>query len=398
MRKPLKDVKVLDFTRLYAGPFCTMLLGDLGADVVKVEAPGGDPIRRQGPPFHKGQSMSFLAANRNKRSIVLDLKSDEGRAAAQKLAAKCDVLVENFRPGVMARLGLGFRELSAMNPRLIYASMSGMGADGPGKDTGGFDLTIQAEAGYMSITGERGCAPIKLGTSAFDLICGQYAMGAIVTSLFDRERTGKGQLIETSLFEGCITFLVDAAVEYFSTGDSRGKWGSEHSSQAPYKAFKSADGWIVIGAGIQNLFEGFMRVIDREDLIADERFLSVADRSANRDDLHAILDAEVLKWETDALLAALREADVPCAPVNSIAEALTHPQALHRGMIQTVAHPEYGDLKTLGPAVKYSGFDVSANWTAPPLLGADTDRVLDEWLGTSQPEPVGASSDRKTAN
>ena len=191
-RKPLTGIKVLDFTRLYAGPFCTMLLGDLGADVVKVEAAGGDPIRRQGPPFHKEQSMSFLAVNRNKRSIVLDLKSDDGLATAKELAAKADVLVENFRPGVMDRLGLGYEALSQINPRLVYACMSGMGADGPCKDTGGFDLTIQAEAGYMSITGERGGAPIKLGTSAFDLICGQYAMGAIMTSLFERERTGKG--------------------------------------------------------------------------------------------------------------------------------------------------------------------------------------------------------------
>ena len=380
-RKPLTGIKVLDFTRLYAGPFCTMLLGDLGADVVKVEAAGGDPIRRQGPPFHKEQSMSFLAVNRNKRSIVLDLKSDDGLATAKELAAKADVLVENFRPGVMDRLGLGYEALSRINPRLVYACMSGMGADGPCKDTGGFDLTIQAEAGYMSITGERGGAPIKLGTSAFDLICGQYAMGAIMTSLFERERTGKGQRIETSLFESGITFLVDAAVEYFTTGKSRGKWGSQHAGQVPYKAFRSADGWIVIGAGMQNLYESFMRVIGREELIDDPRFLTVADRSANRDDLHAIVDAEVLKWTTADLLGKLREANVPCAPVNTMADVFAHPQALHRGMVRPVEHATYGELNTVGPAVKYSGFDVAADWSAPPLLGEDTAEVLGEWLG-----------------
>lgn len=395
--KPLSGIKVLDFTRLFAGPFCTMLLGDLGAEIVKVEAPGGDPIRRQGPPFHKGQSMSFLAVNRNKRSIVLDMKTDTGREAAKALAARADVLVENFRPDVMGRLGLGYEALAAINPRLVYASMSGMGADGPYRDTGGFDLTIQAEAGYMSITGERGGAPIKLGTSAFDLICGQYAMGAIVTSLYERERTGRGRRVETSLFESGISFLVDAAVEYFSTGKSRGKWGSEHSSQAPYKAFRSADGWIVIGAGMQNLYESFVAVLGRQDLVADSRFLTVADRSANRDELHAILDAEVAKWNTAELLERLREADVPSAPVNTMEDVFHHPQALHRGMVETVTHPEYGELNVIGPAVKYSGFNVAEGWSAPPLLGDDTEDVLARWLDMPAEEARGFIVERKPA-
>ncbi len=393
--KPLSGIKVLDFTRLFAGPFCTMLLGDLGADVVKIEAPDGDPIRRQGPPFHKGQSMSFLAVNRNKRSAVLDMKTEAGRNAAWALAAKADVLVENFRPDVMGRLGLGYEKLAEANPGLIYACMSGMGADGPFRDTGGFDLTIQAEAGYMSITGERGGAPIKLGTSAFDLICGQYAMGAIVTSLYERERTGRGRRIETSLFESGISFLVDAATEYFTTGRSRGKWGSEHASQAPYKAFRSADGWIVIGAGMQNLFESFMAVIGRDELIGDPRFLTVADRSANREALHGILDAEILEWRTEDLLERLREANVPCAPVNTMADVFTHPQALHRGMVRPLTHPEYGELNTIGPAVKYTGFDVADGWTAPPLLGEDTEEVLNRWLDMPAEEARALVTDRK---
>jgi succinate--hydroxymethylglutarate CoA-transferase len=283
----------------------------------------------------------------------------------------------------MDRLGLGYETLAALHPRVVYVSMSGMGADGPSRDSGGFDLTIQAEAGYMSITGERGGKPIKLGTSAFDLICGQYAVGAITTALFARERTGRGQAIETSLFEGGITFLVDAAMDYLALGRVRGKWGSEHAAQAPYKAFETADGWLIIGAGMQNLWEAFVKVLGREELLADPRFATVADRSANRDALHAVLDPAVKRCATADLLARLEKAKVPCAPVNTIDRVFTHPQALHRGMRQAVRHPRYGDLAVVGPAVKYSGFDVAEGWTAPPDLGEHTEAVLQEWLRLS---------------
>jgi len=385
-QKPLAGIRVLDFTRLFAGPFCAMLLGDLGADVVKVESPDGDPIRKQGPPFHHGHSMSFLAVNRNKRSIVMDMKAPAGKTLVHRLAGKADVIIENFRPGVMDRLGLGYAALTAVDPRLIYVSMSGMGADGPASDTGGFDLTIQAEAGYMSITGERGGKPIKLGTSAFDLICGQYAANAVTAALFLRERTGRGQAIQTSLFEGGITFLVDAAMDYLALGQVRGKWGSEHAAQAPYKAFETADGWLIIGAGMQNLWESFVTVLGQEALLADPRFATVADRSAHRDALHAILDPAVKRYPTAELQARLNQAKVPCAPVNTIDKVFTHPQALHRGMRQQVRHPRYGELSVVGPAVKYSGFDVAAGWTAPPDLGEHTAAVLQEWLELSPAE------------
>lgn len=389
MDKALSGIRVLDFTRLYAGPFCTMLLGDLGADVVKVEAPEGDPIRKQGPPFHHGQSMSYLAVNRNKRSIVLDLKSADGRATAQRLAVTADVIVENFRPGVMDRLGLGYQTLAETNPRLVYAAMSGMGADGPDRDKGAFDLTIQAEGGYMSITGERGGAPIKLGTSAFDLICGQYAMGAIVTALFARERTGKGQRIETSLLEGVVSFLVDAAMEWFLAGTIRQKWGSEHAAQVPYKAFQTKDGWLIIAAGMQNLFEGMLSVLDRQDLLEDPRFATLAARVANRDAVHEVLDAEIRRHPTGSLLAALQAANVPCAPVNDIREVFQHRQVLHRRMRQEVEHAAYGRIPVVGPAVKYGAFDVTAGWRAPPTLGQDADAVLLDWLaGQSASRPA----------
>ena len=385
-RKPLSGIRILDFTRLFAGPFCTMLLGDLGADVAKLEAPDGDPIRRQGPPFFHGHSMSYLAVNRNKRSIVLDLKTEAGQSLARRLALAADVIVENFRPGVLDRLGLGYAGLSRDNPRLIYVSMSGMGADGPYRDVGGFDLTIQAEGGYMSITGERSGPPIKLGTSAFDLICGQYAVSAITTALFERERTGRGQAVNTSLFESEISFLVDAAMEYLTVGLVRGKIGSEHVAQAPYKAFQTADGWLVIGAGMQNLFEAFAKALGRAELIADSRFKTVADRSKNREALHAILDPEVRKHATADLHKLLTDAKVPCAPVNTVDKVFTHPQALHRGMLQQLTHPRYGEVKVVGPAVKYSGFQVTDGWTPPPDLGEHTGAVLQDWLGMSPEE------------
>jgi succinate--hydroxymethylglutarate CoA-transferase len=368
--KALDGIKVLDFTRLFAGPFCTMLLGDLGADVVKVEAPEGDSIRPQGPPFYKGFSFSYLAVNRNKR-----------KALVRQLALCADVIVENFRPGVMERLGLGYESLVRENPRLVFAAMSGLGNDGPDKDKGAFDLTIQAEGGYMSLTGQRGGEPIKLGTSAFDLVCGQYAMGAIVTALFARERTGKGQRIETSLFESEITFLVDAGMEYLTTGVSRGKWGSEHANLVPYKAFEASDGWVVIGAGVQNLFKRFMSVIGRADLITDSRFVDLKGRVAHRDALYAMLDAELKRWTVVDLVTRLDAAQVPCSPVNNMQQVFNHRQALHRGMVQAVHHPDYGDLNVIGPAVKYSNFNVTAGWTAPPVLGEHTEEVIAQWLG-----------------
>ncbi len=380
-RKPLSGIKVLDFTRLFAGPFCTMLLGDLGADVVKVEAPEGDPIRYQGPPFYKNHAFSFLAANRNKRSVVIDMRSAEGKTLALELAQKADVIVENFRPGVMQRMGLGYETLSAANPRLIFVSMSGFGASGPYSEKGAFDLTIQAEGGYMSITGERNGAPIKLGTSAFDLVCGQYAMSAIATALFDRERTGKGQLIETSLFESEITYLMDAGMQYLTTGESKGKWGSEHAQLVPYKAFQAADGWVVIGAGVQNLFERFLQVIGRTDLLTDPKFADVKARVANRDEVHKILDAEVRRFKVAELVEKLDAAKVPCSPINNMEQVFRHPQALHRGMVQKVEHADYGAVNVIGPAVKYGGFDIAADWSAPPLLGEHNDTVKKDWLG-----------------
>ena len=382
--KPLSGIRVLDFSRFFAGPYCAQLLGDLGADVVKVESPaGGDPLRQQGPPFFQDNGITWYATNRNKRSITLDLRDKEGSRVARELCLKADVVLENFRPDVMGRMGLDYESLSADAPRLVYASISGFGPDGPDASLGAFDLTIQGVGGYMSITGQRDGAPVKLGTSAFDMLAGMNCQSAIVAALLQRERTGKGQRITTSLLESEVAFLANAALEYLMTGQEPRKWGSEHAQQVPYKAFETKDGWAVIGAGFQNLFEPFVTILGRPELAQDERFATMAGRVRHRDQLYAMLDEEVRKWATADIIARLEQAGVPCAPVNNMQQVFAHRQVRHRGMQMALNHPRYGEVPTLGPAARFSGFDVTRDWRAPPQLGEHTQEVMAEWLGKS---------------
>lgn len=382
--KPLAGIRVIDFTRIFSGPYCAMLLADLGAEVVKVELPGeGDPLRRQGPPFHHGMGLTFLATNRNKRSITLDMKHPKGRELAYQLCCEADVVLENFRPDVMPKLGLGYEQLKQANGKLIYASISGLGADGPDKNEGAFDLTIQALGGYMSITGERNGQPIKLGTSAFDIVAGMNCYAGVLAALYQRTFTGQGQKVETSLLEGEVAFLTNAALEYLITGESPGKWGSEHSQQVPYKAFEAADGWIVIGAGYQNLWEEFVKVLGAEELLDDPRFSTLSLRVQNREVLYGILDAEVKKHSAADLDTWLRAVKVPCALVNDMEAVFNHRQVLHREMLRTVEHPKYGELPQVGAATKFSAFDVASDWSAPPLLGEHNAQILSEWLNMS---------------
>jgi succinate--hydroxymethylglutarate CoA-transferase len=358
----------------------------LGAEVVKVEIPdGGDPLRGQGPPFHHGMGITFYATNRNKKSITLDLQTDEGKRTARALCLKADVVLENFRPDVMPRLGLGYEHLAADAPRLVYASISGFGPDGPDRLQGAFDLTIQALGGYMAITGEPGGAPIKLGTSAFDMLAGMNCQAGILAALLQRATTGRGQKVETSLLESEVAFLVNAAMEWMLTGVEPRKWGSEHAQQVPYKAFQTADGWAVIAGGFQNLYEAFMKVLGREDLATDPRFAKMAGRVTNRVELYRILDAEIRKFATADIIAKLEAAKVPCAPVNDMAQVFSHRQVQHRNMRLSLRHPAYGEVPSLGSAIKFSSFDMHEGWTAPPVLGEHTQAVLREWLGPETP-------------
>lgn len=383
-QKPLSGIRVIDFSRIFAGPFCTMLLGDLGADVVKVESYQGDSIRDQGPPFYHGKSMGFMAANRNKRSICVDLKDAAQLATVTALVQQADVLVENFRPGVMERLGLGPEAMRALNPRLIYTRISGMGATGPQKNDGAFDLTIQALGGFMSITGAQDGPPIKLGTSVFDLVTGQYAMGAITTALYQREQTGQGTLIETSLYEGVISFLVDAGMQWLLMGELRDKLGSEHASLVPYRAFQTADGWLVIAAGVQAHFEQFVTLLGLPELAHDPRFSVLSARVAHRKALDALLNPAVAAFTTDALCEKLEQANIPCARVNTLEQVFAAEQTLARDMVVTLAQEDGSRTPMIGPAVKYSHFDITQGWTAPPALGAHTDDVIADWLEGQQ--------------
>lgn len=379
--KPLAGLKVLDLTRFFAGPFCTMHLGDHGADVVKVEAPGGDQTRRQGPPFLGENGMTYLAANRNTRSIVIDAKTAEGRDALFRLAAAADVVVENFRPPVLRQLGIDHAAVSAVNPGVIYANLSALGADGPEAERGGFDITVQAEFGFMGISGEKDGKSIKQGTSVFDLVSGLYSFSGILAALLQRKETGRGQIVETSLMEAQVSFLVDAAMEYLIAGQVRRKWGSEHSQIVPYKVFQTADGEMVIGAGYQTVYEPFCRAIGRPDLLTDPRFVTLAARVENREAMYEALDAEISRHPTAWLIERLAAAGVPNAPVNDMAAVFSHPQLLHRNMLMQLEHPVYGPVPTLGAPIKYSGFDVAAGWTAPPLLDEHNSEVIADWLG-----------------
>jgi crotonobetainyl-CoA:carnitine CoA-transferase CaiB-like acyl-CoA transferase len=394
-KKPLAGIKVIDFTRVFAGPYCTMLLADLGADVVKIEIPEkGDLLRTQGPPFFHGMGITFLATNRNKRSITLDLQSEQGKKIAYDLCMNADVLVENFRPDVMPRLGLGYQQLAPKNPKLVYGAISGLGADGPDRLQGALDVTIQGIGGYMSITGEVGGRPMKLGTSAFDMVSGMNCQSAILAALLQRVSTGRGQKIETSLLEGEVAFLANAALEYLITGNNPKKWGSEHAQLAPLKVYETSDGWVVIVAGYQNMFESFAKVLGRDEWIADPRFIDLSSRVTNRDALNKTVEAELIKFKTDDLIAKLEAAKVPCAPVNNMEQVFSHRQVLHRNMLTQVEHAKYGKLPQLGPAVKYSEFDVTESWTAPPLLGEHTESVLQEWLGLRSEDIAGLKASK----
>jgi len=381
--KPLAGLRVIDFTRVLAGPYCAMLLGDLGADVVKVEIPGsGDPLRHQGPPFLHGNGMTFLAANRNKRSLALDLKSEHGRHIARRLCAQADVLVENFRPGVMSRLGLGYDVLQADNPRLIYAAISGYGADGPDSQTGAFDLTIQALGGYMSVTGDAQGRPIKLGTSAFDLVAGMNCQAAILAALIQRGRTGRGQRIDTCLLDGQIVFLERAALGYLMQGALPDRHGASLADRAPYKAHATRDGrWVVIdGTGAQR-FAALAAALHLPALPDDVRFLDDALRLKHRQALYAILDQAIATWDADALLAHLTNHEVPITRVHTIEEALAYCEQTHRRMIHTLRHPVYGDIPQVGASIRYSAFDVESGWTPPPEVGEHSAAILRDWLG-----------------
>jgi crotonobetainyl-CoA:carnitine CoA-transferase CaiB-like acyl-CoA transferase len=378
---PLDGVRVLDLTRVVAGPYCSMFLGDLGAEVVKVEQPGlGDDTRGWGPPFAGGESAYYLCINRNKKSLTLDLKSKRAVELLRQLVKSADVIIENFRPGTMERLGLGEKELRALNPRLIFASLTGFGADGPMSDWPGYDLIVQAWGGLMSITGTPDGEPVKVGVAIIDLVAGLMLGKAITAALFAREKIGVGQRIDTSLLEAEVASLINVGSNYLVGGKVPTRWGNAHPNIVPYQNFKTADGYLVIGVASEVIWKRFCQAIDRPDLTDDRRFADNSKRVENRAELISLLSELFLKRNNEAWFKGLTDAEVPCAPVQSIDQVFQAPQVLHRDMLVEVEHPTAGKVRMAGMPVKFSLTPASVRMP-PPLLGEHNSEILKNWLG-----------------
>lgn len=377
---PLHGVRVLDLTRVLAGPYCTMFLGDLGAEVVKVEHPGsGDDTRNWGPPFVGGESAYFLCVNRNKKSITLDLKSKAGIDLLYRLGTVADVLLENFRPGTLASWGLDEARLIEQNPRLIYASLSAFGSTGPLRNAPGYDLAIQAWGGLMSITGPPDGEPTKVGVAIIDIVAGLMLGKSIAAALYAREKSGRGQKIETSLLEAEVASLVNAGANYLATGEVPRRWGNAHPNIVPYQSFETSDGYLVAGVANEAIWQRFCPAIGCPELLDDDRFKTNAQRVENRTELLAVLGQAFARRPTQEWLTLLNGAGVPCAPVKNIAEVFSEPQVRERGMLQEVQHPTAGQVRMAGPPVKFSATPASIR-LAPPLLGQHTREVLGAWL------------------
>ncbi len=378
MPAPLEGVRVVDLTENLAGPYCTMILADWGAEVVKVERPGGGDESRRFPPFVRGESAGYLTLHRGKKSVVLDLKDPRGREALLRLVARSDVLVEAFRPGTLDRLGLGPTTLRAAYPRLIVCSLSGFGQTGPYRERGGYDLIAQAMGGLMSVTGEPGRPPAKCGFPVTDMGCGMWAALGVLLALLARARTGRGQWVDTSLFEVPVAWAMWHAARYFATGEVVGPLGSAHPSGAPYQAFQGADGaWFVLAANPQHLWERLCRLVAREDLLADPRFATNADRVEHREALAAEL-APVFRQRAAAdWLRALDAQGIPAGPVNRLDQVFADPQVHARAMVLELDHPTVGRHRILGIPVKLSDTPGVVRGPAP-LYGQHTEEVLRE--------------------
>ena len=377
MTGPLEGLFVLDLSRTLAGPFCTMNLGDMGADVVKVEEPTRGDETRQWSPFWDGQSCFYLSVNRNKRNIAVNLKHPQGVEVVKKLAARADVMLESFRTGTLDKMGLGYEAVKAVNPRLVYCAISGFGRTGPLSHKGGYDLMVQAYSGLMSTTGEPDRTPLRIGFSLVDITCGWVAYGGIMTALYQREKTGQGQYVESSLLEGMVSAASYHIVNYLGTGQVPGPMGQGHPSLAPYQMFPSKDGRVMLGAANDGLWHKFCDLTGRPDLAADPRFQTNMDRVNHRSELIPLLE-ELFKMKTTAEWVALLDgAGIPSSPVNTIADLVDDPQVAHRNMLVDVPHPTVKGLKAAASPLKLSEGAASVR-RHPPENGEHTEAILFE--------------------
>lgn len=385
-RRPLAGLTVIDLSQVLAGPLCTMILGDLGADVVKVEPPSGDQSRQSLGTRIGADSVAFLAVNRNKRSIVLDLQTESGRTALLALVADADVVVENFRPGVAERLGAGYGDLSELNPRLIYGSLTGFGPRGPYAARAGLDMVVQAMSGLMSVTGEEGGRPLKTGPPVADLTSGLYLTIGILAALESRRKTGRGQHVATSLYESALSLAVWETAELWATGENPGPLGSAHRMAAPYQALRTSDGYVVVAATNERFWRRLCDLVGLPHLVDDPRFLTNADRLQHRQELAALLEDVLAHRTTDEWVDDLIAAGVPGGPLHDYAQTLADPHTEATGMIVETEHPVAGTIRMLGSPLHLtdSAFGVRR---PPPLLGEHTDEVLDAaGAGDAQPE------------
>ncbi len=386
MAMPLEGMRVLDLSRILAGPFCSMMLGDMGAEIIKVENPKGGDDTRSWPPFYEGgESSYFQSVNRSKKSLTLDLKAEEGKKILRGLVEKSDILIQNFRPGAIERLGFGYEECDALNPRLIYASISGYGQSGPNWQRPAYDILLQAEGGLMSITGPDGSPGFKTGIAIADLTTALFAIQGILLAVIAREKTGRGQFIDQAIQDGQAALMSHAAGNYFGTGTPPGRMGNRHPSICPYRDFTCSDGSLIVAAANDNLWDRFARAIGREDLADDPRWAENPDRVEGRDELEKEIDKTMAAKTRAEWAKIISDGGVPCGPVKDISEITEDPQVLHREMVVEVKHAKTGTLRMMGIPIKLSDTP-GAITLPPPLLGEHTDEILCNLLDFSGEE------------
>ncbi|AEB11361.1 CaiB/BaiF CoA transferase family protein [Marinithermus hydrothermalis] len=384
--KPLEGIRVLDLSRILAGPVCTQILADLGAEVWKLESPWGDDTRRWGPPFQEGESAYYLSANRGKKSVAVNLKDPRGQALVRELAARADVLVENFKAGTLARYGLDYASLAPLNPGLVYCSITGFGQTGPRAQEPGYDVALQGITGIMSITGEPDGPPVKVGVAWIDVLTGLYAAIGILTALWERASSGKGQYIDLALFDVGLASLVNQAQAYLMTGEVPGRLGSAHPQIVPYQAFQAQDKWFILAVGNDEQYRRMTEAIQHPELWEDPRFQTNAGRVAHREALVGRLAAIFRTRPRQAWLEVFHQAGVPATPVNDLAEAFADPQAAARGVLWRVAHPTLGALPLVANPLQFMSRTPAAPAGPPPLLGEHTRQVLGAVLGVEEAE------------
>ncbi|XP_004582412.2 succinate--hydroxymethylglutarate CoA-transferase [Ochotona princeps] len=378
--KPLEGVKILDLTRVLAGPFATMNLGDLGAEVIKIERPGaGDDTRTWGPPFVGTESTYFLSVNRNKKSIAVNIKDPKGVKIIKELAAVCDVFVENYVPGKLSAMGLGYEAIDRIAPHIIYCSITGFGQTGPMSQRAGYDAVASAVSGLMHITGPEDGAPVRPGVAMTDLATGLFAYGAIMAGLIQRYKTGKGLFIDCNLLSSQVACLTQVAANYLISQMEAKRWGTAHGSIVPYQAFKTKDGYVVVGAGNNQQFATVCKIMSLPELIDDSKYKTNHLRVQNRDALIKILSSRFEEKTTNKWLHLFEGSGIPYGPINNMKNVFAEPQVLHNGLIMEMKHPTAGTISVPGPAVRYSKFKMSEA-RPPPLLGQHTTHILKEVL------------------